>query len=242
MSKSLSSLRLELTKINYWVYYGSMFFLIACSCYQFFSEGATQNFYAWIIYNFQNLYTCAGVIPIFYLVTISLNLTFTLNDPMYLSRIKSRRDLFLSDCQVILKTTSTYLGSILIICSAMGLLSADFRTVWDRDIILFFKTSLQIVPNQTISLPLQTLIAIFFMFLYLLTMGTCYNLLLVQTQKKTLSFSFIFLFICIQSYFFRQPANSTLLNVMPIKHYLVYLGNFISIKQSILYWSIFFTN
>lgn len=162
MIKRLNEIRLKGVRQHPVVYLGVMLPMFLFSYFQFLTEANNRNFFAWILFNFLNLYTIVGVIPIFYLVTINLKLSFSLNNPFYLSRIRSRRDLWRSDLQTIFKVTLSYLGTILIVCFSMGLLTWRFTNRWDQYLIEFMRKSFQCSPVTSISPFLQVVLAIIY--------------------------------------------------------------------------------
>lgn len=243
MIKRIDSIRFERNN-RIFLFLVALLTICALSYYQFILASPSKNFFAWIFYNFQNLYTVGLAFPILYLLLINSQFSFSFNEYSYISRLHSRRELFLSDVITVFKTTLLYITSLVLICVMMGVLSLEFDNTWSPDILMFFETVLQTVPNQNISIVVQLGLAIVLLFMYLLTIGNCFNLLYVYFKKKSVDLVILFFVIGIQTYFFKIPTNGLLNKMMPIYHYLVYLERFnenspfISIGTSLCYWII----
>ena len=88
------------------IFFVSLLLIIICfSYYQFFLETPTRNFFMWLLYNFQNLYSTIFAFPLLYLIIINSQFSFNLNNYLYLSRIPNRKFLFISDINLVLKVT-----------------------------------------------------------------------------------------------------------------------------------------
>lgn len=223
------------------IFFVSLLLIIICfSYYQFFLETPTRNFFMWLLYNFQNLYSTIFAFPLLYLIIINSQFSFNLNNFLYLSRIPNRKFLFISDINLVLKVTFYYMAGIFFISSVLGIYELRFNNSWSQELVTFFKNTFQAIPNTNYSPVFQTGLAFLFFFLYLLTIGNLFNFLFVLLKKKGISFLIIFGMIGLQAYFFKSPTNSLIKIMMPINHYLIYFeranGQFISISISFLYW------
>ncbi|EPH99918.1 hypothetical protein D920_01099 [Enterococcus faecalis 13-SD-W-01] len=242
MLKEVDRIRFKRIYSNVGVLFFFLFVLISLSYYQFWAEPFSGNFFLWFLYNFQNLYTAVLGFPIFYLIIINYQFSFSLNNYNCISRLKSRRILFLSDARVVFETTLAYMAAILLIGLLMGIFRLDFQSEWSQEITSFFENTLKAIPNKEVSLISQVGLSILFFFLYLLMVGNVFNFLFVWSKKKGISFILLFLLIASQVYFYKIPTASLLNKMMPINHSLIYLerfnetSQFISISISLFYW------
>jgi hypothetical protein len=175
--------------------------LISFSYYQFWTEPFSGNFFLWFFYNFQHLYTAVLAFPIIYLIIVNDQFSFSLNNYHYLSRLRNRRLLFISDIKLVFNTTAAYTASIVLLCLFMGIFRLDWQSNWSREVIAFFETTLKATPNKEVPLVLQVGLSVLFFFLYLLLIGNWFNLLFVYSKKKGLSLILLFLLIASQAYF-----------------------------------------
>ncbi|AIM26058.1 hypothetical protein MEPL4_7c00580 [Melissococcus plutonius] len=239
---------IRFSRNNYHVLISSfLLIIIGFSYYQFFLESPSRNFFSWILYNFQNLYTIGLAFPMFYLIIINSQFLFSLNNYNYISRLCSRRILFLSDVRTVFKATLLYLLGIIAICSMIGIFGLNLDNTWDKEIYLFFRSVLQTTPNKEFTPMFQAGLSILFLFMYLLTIGNCFNFLFTYFKKKSVGFVILLFLIGSQIYFYKVPTTSSFFNgIMPINHYILYMerfnenNGFISIGISLLYWIILF--